>query len=213
MFKFDHIVATSGEVDATLQTANGKSCNTHQNGSNNNEEGSFGHLHEVDVGIGEEITRKSCGEGQTEPLILVGEVFVDDARQPNCGEEGGNDADAERHGKPTNGTRTEVVEDNGGDDRGEVGVENGREGISVTIRKSLLEVLAGTKFFLSTLINEHVGIDGHTERKHHTGQSAHGEGGLEGCEHTESEEEVEDEGAIGHHTRNEAIESTHEGHE
>ena len=99
------------------------------------------------------------------------------------------------------------------DERGEVGVEDGGESVAVTVGKGLLQVLAGAQFFLRTLIDEHVGVDRHTEREHHTGQSAQRQCRLERSEYTEGEEEVEDERHVSDHARDYAIESAHEDHQ
>ena len=92
--------------------------------------------------------------------------FVNHTGNPYCGKERSTDTDTECHGKTANRSGTEVVEDDGGDDRSEVRVEDGREGIAVTIGKGSLEVLTGAKFLLRTFVDKHVGVDSHTEREH-----------------------------------------------
>ena len=171
-FKFHHIVATTGKVDTALQTTHtethGTGCNEHGNDNGR----LFGDAHESKVRVGEEFLRETGGEGQFRPLVAVEEVLISDAREPNGREERSHDTDAERQGEAADRTRTEVVEDHRRDDRCEVGVEDGGEGVAVTVGKSLLQVLAGAQFFFRTLIDEHVGVHRHTEREHHTGQSA-----------------------------------------
>ena len=140
-------------------------------------------------------------------------MFVSDTGEPYCREERHHDADAQREGKATDGSRSEVIKNDGRDDRREVGVEDGREGIAVTVGQSRLDVLAGAQFLLGAFVDKHVGVDSHTERKHHTGNTAHGESRLEGGEDAQREEEVEQKGDVGYHTCAEAVEAAHENHE
>lgn len=41
--------------------------------------------------------------------------------------------------------------------------KSGREGVAVTIGERSLDVLTCTEFFFDTLVNQYVGVDGHTQ--------------------------------------------------
>ena len=140
-------------------------------------------------------------------------MLKDDAGEPNGGEYGCQQTDDEGGGEAADGTGAEVEQDYTGNDRGDVGVDNGREGIAVAVGKSSLNLLACAKLLLGTLVDKHVGIHCHTEGEHHTGNTAHGERRLERCQHTQDEEEVDDQGAVGDHTGLDAVEQTHVNHQ
>ena len=61
---------------------------------------------------------------------------------------------------------------------------------------SLSEALAGLEFFLDTLIDNHVGIHGHTQGQDETCDTRQGEHCSEGCEDTEEEDDVGDKGYV-----------------
>ena len=140
-------------------------------------------------------------------------MFVSNASEPYCGEERSHNTDGERQGKTTDGTCTEVVEDNRSDDRREVRVENRREGVAITVSKCLFDVLASAEFFFRTFVNQYVCVHRHTQRQHHTCKTAQGQCSLERSEDTKGEEKVENERDVGHHTRDNAIECAHEDHQ
>ena len=213
LFKFDDIVATAGEVNTFGETSDAQKAHTNHSSHDEHDGRNASLTHEVHRGVAQEVAAKFGGESQTEPLVTIVEVFVCNAGEPYCGKEGGADADAERHGEATDGSCSEVVEDDGSDDGRQVGVEDGAVGITIAILESLYDVLSGAEFFLGAFIDKHVGIHCHTERKHHTGNTAHGQGSLEADEHAEGEEEVEQECAVGNHARSEAVEEAHENHE
>ena len=77
-------------------------------------------------------------------------------------DEGGDQTDNKRRGKPSDRTCTEVEEDYPSDDRREVGVKDSTEGIAIPISDSTGHALAVAELFLDTLIDKHVSIHGHT---------------------------------------------------
>ena len=140
-------------------------------------------------------------------------MLVYNTGNPYCGEEAGNDTDAEGHGETADRTCSDIVEDDGGDDGGKVRVEDGAESIIITVGKSLLHLFACTQAFLGTFIDKHIGVDGHTERKHKTGDTGHRKSRLERGKDTECEEEVEQQCTVGHHTGDETIVEHHKEHQ
>ena len=69
------------------------------------------------------------------------------------------------------------------------------------------------QLFLDTLIDQHVGVHCSTQGEHDTCDTRHGESGLERGQDTEREEQVEQQGAVGQHTRDEVIEQHHDNHQ
>ena len=140
-------------------------------------------------------------------------ALIEQTGQIDSGEEGADDTDDPSGGKSLDGTLTKPEQDDTGDDRRHVGVEDSREGIAVTGSHSLLGSLAGSKFLLGSFIDKHVGINSSTERQHHTGDTRHGKCGLERRQNTEREEEVDNQSAVGNHTGDEAVHGNHVDHQ
>ena len=140
-------------------------------------------------------------------------MFVHHTGQEHGREERAKDTDNQGGSKAPDRTGTEVEQDDTGQDRSGIGVDNGREGIRITFSQCLARSLAGFQLFLGTFIDQHVGIDRHTERQHHTGDTRHGQGGLERRQNTQREEEVHEQGTVGNHTRNHAVHGTHIDHQ
>ena len=69
------------------------------------------------------------------------------------------------------------------------------------------------EFLLRTLIDQHVSIHGSTQCQHDTGDTRHGQRCLERGQNTEGDEQVEQQGAVGKHTRDEAIQHHHVDHQ
>ena len=160
-----------------------------------------------------QVLREVGVELQTEPLVFLEAVLVNETGEEHCCEERAEDTNDPRGGEALDRTCTEVEQNDTGDDRSEVRVEDSREGIAIACFQCVLDALASAHFFLDTLIDEHVGIDSRTQRKHDTGETRHGERSLERREDSEREEQVDDEGAVGHHTRDEAVHHDHVDHQ
>ena len=71
----------------------------------------------------------------------------------------------------------------------------------------------GGELLADALEDEHVGVNGHTEREDNTADTRHCQHGLEGGQDAECEEEVEDEAEVGDEAGDEAVEGAHENHE
>ena len=116
---------------------------------------------EVHVRILEDIGSELVGHGHG--LALGDAVVEDDAGYEDGGEHRSDDTDDERGGEALHRTGTEDVEDDTGDEGGELTVDDGAVRVLVTVGHRLGEALAGGKFLLDTLIDNHVGIHGHTQ--------------------------------------------------
>ena len=91
--------------------------------------------------------------------------------------------------------------------------EDGGECVAVAVGYGVAQVLAGAEFFFGALEDEHVGVDGHTEGEHDTGDTGECEHGLERCEDAEGEEDVEDQSEVGDEAGDDAVECAHEDHQ
>ena len=106
-------------------------------------------------------------------------MLVHDTGQENSRKERHQDTDNQRRGKSTDRTCSEIIQDDTRNDRSQVGVEDGREGIGITVRQCLFHSFPRTQLFFGTFIYQHVRIYRHTQRKHHTGDTGHGQCSLE----------------------------------
>lgn len=152
-------------------------------------------------------------ECQLAERLGLGAEDEDDAGQVDCGEERADDTDNQGGGEALDRTCTEEEEYDTGDDRGQVGVEDGGEGVGITVGDGGAHILACTKFLLGALEDKHVGVNRHTEGKHDTGDTREGQHGLEGGEDSEGEEEVADKSEVGDETGNQTVYNTHENHQ
>ena len=92
-------------------------------------------------------------------------------------EETDRQADKQRDGKTTDQIRTDHIQNQGGDERGQIAVDNRGKGFIKTILNRQSQAGSSGKFFSHSLVNEHVRVDRHTNRQHQTRQS----GKCEGC--------------------------------
>ena len=67
------------------------------------------------------------------------------------------------YGKATHRARTENQQRNAGDQRGDVGVENRGPGALVAGGDRCLRGTAITQLFAHPLVDQHVGVNGHTQ--------------------------------------------------
>ena len=206
-------VASAGEVDALAQSADGERSDADGDEDAEDGEVAFHVSHEVILRVDHQVLGEPCGERQVQPLVLVHVVLVHQTGEEHGGEEGAGNTDDEGRGEAADGARTEEEQDDTGDDGGQVGVEDRGEGVLVTVLQGALDVLAQAQFLLRTFVDQHVGVDCHTEGEHHTRDTAHGQCCLEGREDAQGEEEVKDECHVGYHARDEAVHGAHVYHQ
>ena len=207
------VVASTRKVDTFVQADRHHRDGAQYDNAGRDEVAYLAGAQEVDLGIGQQVLRQRCGEGYFLQFIFGQQGFVYNTGQEDSREEGSEQADNHRRGKPADGAGTEIEEYDAGDDRGQVRVEDGRESVAVTVGDGFAQRFAGAKFFFGTFIDQHVGIDRHTERQHHTGDTGQREHGLEGGQNTHREEDVQHQGAVGDQARNQAVEGAHVNHQ
>lgn len=94
-------------------------------------------------------------------------------------------------------TRTEDEQHDTGDQRRDVTVDDGRHGILVSFGHRNAQRLAHTQLLLDSLVNDHVGVDGHTHRQHDTGDTRQGQHGAERHQNAHQQEDVGKQGDVG----------------
>ena len=118
-----------------------------------------------------EQTGECTSEGEVLEIALAKSPLEEDTAQEDGAHERGDDTDDEGDGETTDRTCTEVVEDDTGDQRSQVGIEDGAERIAIGSVNSRTELLAAGKLFLGTLVDKHVGIHSNTHGEHDTGNT------------------------------------------
>ena len=87
------------------------------------------------------------------------------------GEHTGDDPDTQRRCKTLDWTGSKLPQDKGGNERCYIGVKNSRKRAFVPAVDSASNGLRFCQLFTDALKNEHVGIDGHTDRKNQPGDT------------------------------------------
>ena len=166
-----------------------------------------------------EQTRECTSEGEVLEPALTKSPLEEDTAQEYGAHERSDDTDDEGDGETTDRTSTEVVEDDTGDQRGQVGIEDGAERIAISRINSRTKLLAAGKFFLGTLVDKYVSIHSNTHGEHDTGNTRKGKHSMEARKDTDGEEGIDQEAAVGYQTSSDAIEEhhideeEHEGHD
>ena len=204
LLRGDRLVETDGvgtaaaEVDAEGEALGEDEGQADQADDTGDEVGLLAHAEEVDVRVLEETARPFGGEGDV--LVAFQTGLENEAGDEDRGEHRGDDTDYEHGGKAFDRTAAEEVEDDTGQDRGDLAVEDGRVGVLVTVADGQAESLAGVEFLFDTLVDDHVGVDRHTHRQHETCDTGEGEHRTEGSEGAEQEEHVAEQCDVGGHT-------------
>ena len=140
-------------------------------------------------------------------------MLVYHASEEHCGEERAYNTNNPRCCEASDRSCTRYKQDDTCDERCEVRVEDGTEGVLVAKLQRLLNALSFTHLFLDAFVYQHVGIDGSTQRQHDTGYTRHCQCRLEGCQNTQCEEQVGYQGQVGQHTGDEVVHENHVDHQ
>src|SRR3984893_12339927 len=91
----------------------------------------------------------------------------------------GDDADAERHGEATHRTGADIEQHGGGDEGGDVGVQDRRQRALEAGVDRGNRVASAAQFFADALVDQHVGIDRDADRQHDAGDARQRERGIQ----------------------------------
>src|SRR5580698_1044341 len=145
-------------------------------------------------------------------LMAVENGFENYSGNENRSEQVGGQTEAERHRKTLHRTGSEQKQDDGRDDRRNVRVEDGRPGVSKSLIYCRRRRLAVSQFFTDTLEDQHVGIDAHTDREDHSGNSRQRERRPAEAEEAKQDHQVQKQSEIGVNS-GEAVVEEHEDHD
>ena len=119
---------------------------------------------EIDLGFAEYPHHGQFGD----PSLLFGDI-EDDARTEDGRIHTQDDAEEEGNGEATDLIGADVVEDDGRDQGGQVGIDDGGSGPTETVSDRHAQRGASAEFLADPLEDQHVGVDGHTDGQHQPG--------------------------------------------
>ena len=111
LLKLYHVVATTGEVDALVETAYTQACAEDYYSCTSDDEGELVHRHELEVGALYEVLGNRSPELEACPLVVVELTLVNQTCQEDSGEERAEDTDNPCGGEALDRTCTEGQQD------------------------------------------------------------------------------------------------------
>ena len=128
---------------------------------------------------------------------------------PDAGEERRDDTDGHGEGEALDLGCADLVENDAGDEVGDVAVDDGAERAPVRDIDGLLERIAQVKFFANALVNKHVRVDCHCDRERNARESWQREGAVDERHDAEDHQGVDRESDVGDQSREEVVREHH----
>ena len=119
----------------------------------------------------------------------------------------------ERDGEPAHRPGADAEEDERGDDRGQVGVEDDQEGAFVAGADRQAQRLAALAFLADALVDQHVRVHRHAERQHQSGDARQREHRLHAGHSAEHEQQVHQHGEVGDDAADEVVDRHEDDHD
>src|SRR5581483_10271087 len=138
---------------------------------------------------------------------------VVDARHVDGGDHGRQDADTERHGESLDRPGPELEQDDSGEERRHVRVDDRGQRTVVAGLDRRARRFSGAELFAYALVNEHIGVDGHTGYQHDAGDAGQREHGSERREDREQKKNVENKRDVRQHSRAFVVDKHENNHE
>ena len=135
----------------------------------------------------------------------------DRACDPDGGEHADHDAEHEGRGEPLHRAGPDKEQDECGDERGEVAVDDGDERALVAAADGQAQRLAAASLLSDTLVDEHVRVDRHAKGQHQPRDAGQGHHRLQAGHGAEHQKQVEHERKVGDHAGGQVIDH-HESH-
>ena len=111
-------------------------------------------------------------------------------RHVQRGEQADDEADRQADAEALELIVADDVQHDGGEDARQVRVDDRREGAVVAVADGQGEAGAAFAFLAQTLVDQHVGIDGHAEHEHEAGQAGQREGGVDQHHEADRQQQV-----------------------
>ena len=179
-----HSIAAA--IEGVTETAN-----DHHRGD---DEGLGCPAHEIEIGLADDLEHAQL-------LLAAAESVVENQTcHHQSGVHGGRDTDGQRHTEATHRTCTHDDHDDACEQGRNITIENHTERTVITGGNCRAQRLALGQLFTDTFIDQHVGVNGHTNRQHDTGNTGDRQRGTDQTHHTQQDHQVQDHGDIGHQT-------------
>src|SRR6202047_58392 len=115
------------------------------------------------------------------------------------GKNRGDDADAERDGKAAHRTGADIEQHRGGDEGGDVGIQDRRQRPLEAGVDRRNRVASAAQFLADALIDQNVGVDRDADRQHDAGDAGQRQRGIQQRQHAEDHRDVDGDRDIGEH--------------
>ena len=181
-----HDEVAAGEVDPEVfLTAPGKEADGTEDEDGRESEGDVAFADEVDAARGDPVDH-----GQLLQSEVVEHEPENGAGEEQGGEHRGDDAEGQGDGEALDRAGGLPEKDGRGNERGDVGVENGGESFVISRIDGRPERFAGGHFLAQSFVDEHVGVDGHTDGQDDAGDTGKGEHEVEHAHRAEEQDEI-----------------------
>ncbi len=190
--------AAAGKVDAQIEPARSfqRHCADQQNKCEGKAE--LAPAHERQLGLERQETLENVDLECLGPPVREPRRHQKLGHQISC-EHRGQHTDRQRHGKTLHRPRAKEKQHHGGDQRGDIGVDDCRHR-PLEARIDCLERRSPrAKLFAYALENQHVGIDRHTHRKHDAGDTRKRERRAQRRKRRKDHADIEHQRDIGKH--------------
>ena len=117
------------------------------------------------------------------------------------GEHRGDDADHQHDREAADRAGAEIEHQHGGDDVGDVGVEDRGRGFLVARLERVEHLAAAPLLLADALVDQHVGVDRRADRQHEAGDAGQGQRGVEHRHDAEDHQRVQDQRRSSHRRR------------
>ena len=134
------------------------------------------------------------------------------ARQPDGGEQVGGHADHQRDGKAADRPGAVGIQNDAGDERGDMRVEHRPESAPKAGFDGATRTLSGTELFADTFVDDDVGIDRHTDGENDAGDAGQGQGRARQRQDRQLVEDVEHHRDVGDQARDPIVNEHEEYH-
>ena len=129
--------------------------------------------------------------------------FIDKPAEGGAGEKQrrehrGNDADNQRDGETLHGSRSLPEENECRDERGDIRIKNGAEGLVVGSREGGGERFSGLEFLTEAFVDEHIRVHRHANRQNDAGDAREGQREVEHRHCAEKQNHVQQKPNHGH---------------
>ena len=132
--------------------------------------------------------------------FLLRPVFYHHAADQNPRKQGRGNTQHQYDGKTFDRAQTEYRQGDTYDKGGQVAVDDGASGVFKTSLNGITKSQSCSQFFPNALVNDYVGVNGHTDGQYDTGDTGQSQYSTQGSHGTQQQEDVDDQRQDGYDT-------------